>query len=192
MQYCAAPRLDAACRMRFSLKKCWTTPRPRPSPPRIAACGTRTLVSDTRAWSVGMLKVQRYSSTANPGASVGTRNAVIPWPSPAVPLVRAKIRSASAACTPVFQVFSPSIDPDVAVADGAGLHVGRVRAVIRLGDAEREEARAVREAVHPLRLLRRRAVLQHQQQADVVADDRVLVLQIAVQAEPLARRGARG
>ncbi|SIA34356.1 Uncharacterised protein [Mycobacteroides abscessus subsp. abscessus] len=95
--------------MRFSLKKCCTTPRPRPSPPKIAASGTRTSVSDTWAWSVGMLKVQRYSSTLKPGASAGTRKAVIPRPSPGSPEVRANIRSASATCTPVFQVFSPLI-----------------------------------------------------------------------------------
>jgi len=34
--------------MRFSLKKCCTTCKPRPSPPRIALCGTRTLVNETR------------------------------------------------------------------------------------------------------------------------------------------------
>ncbi len=42
-QYCAAPRLDAACRIRFSLKKCCTTCRPAPSaPPNTAEFGTRT------------------------------------------------------------------------------------------------------------------------------------------------------
>jgi hypothetical protein len=40
-----------------------------------------------------MLKVHRNSRTSNPGLSVGTRKAVMPSPSPAAPLVRAKIRS---------------------------------------------------------------------------------------------------
>src|SRR6516225_4245593 len=77
-QYWAAPRLDAACRIRFSLKKCCTTCSPRPSPPKTAVSGTRTSRRVTRAWSVGMLNVQRYSSTVKPGESTGVRNAVIP------------------------------------------------------------------------------------------------------------------
>ena len=56
----------------------------------------------------------------------------------------------------------------------------------RLGDAEREALAARRQVVDPLGLLLRRAVVDHQQQADVVADDHVLVLQVAVQAEALA------
>ena len=92
-QNSAAPSDDAAWRMRFSLKKCCTTPSPRPSPPKIAVSGTRTSVSRMWAWSVGMLKVHRYSRTSKPAASVGTRKAVMPRPSPASPLVRAKIRS---------------------------------------------------------------------------------------------------
>jgi len=62
-----------------------------------------------RAWSVGMLNVQRYSSTVKPGESTGVRNAVIPSASPGRPLVRAMMRSCEAACTPVFHVFSPLI-----------------------------------------------------------------------------------
>ena len=74
MQNCAAPRLEAAWRIRFSLKKCCTTARPRPSVPRMALSGTRTSVNETCAWSVGMLKVHRYSSTVKPGVPTGTRN----------------------------------------------------------------------------------------------------------------------
>ena len=107
MQNCAAPRLEAACRMRFSLKKCCTSSRPRPSAPRMALSGTRTWSSETRPWSVGMLKVHRYSSTLKPGVPTGTRNPVMPVPLPGVPLVRAKIRSCEAVWMPVFQVFSP-------------------------------------------------------------------------------------
>ncbi len=109
MQYCAAPRLEAACLILFSLKKCCTTCRPRPSPPNTALAGTRTSRNLMCAWSVGMLNVQRYSSTVKPMELTGVRNAVIPSASPGRPLVLAKIRSCVAACTPVFQVFSPLI-----------------------------------------------------------------------------------
>ena len=61
------------------------------------------------AWSVGMLKVHRNSSTLKPGELVGTRKAVMPIPSPGLPLVRAKIRSYWALWMPVFHVFSPLI-----------------------------------------------------------------------------------
>ena len=76
-------------------------------------------------------------------------------------------------------------DPLVAVALGVGLHPRGVGAVLRLGDPEREAATPEGEVVDPLLLLLLGAVLQHQQQADVVADDRVLVLQVVVQAEAL-------
>jgi hypothetical protein len=79
--------------MRFSLKNSCTTASPLPSPPKIDECGTRTSVRRMWAWSVGMLKVQRNSTTSNPGLFAGTRNAVMPSPSPALPDVRAKMRS---------------------------------------------------------------------------------------------------
>ena len=107
MQYWAAPRLEAACRIRFSLKKCWAICRPLPSSPRMALSGRRTSVNDTRPWSVGMLKVQRYSSMTSPSASIGVRNAVMPWPSPGPPEVLARIMSLCARWIPVFHVFSP-------------------------------------------------------------------------------------
>ena len=56
-----------------------------------------------------MLNVHRNSSTLNPSAATGVRNAVIPSASPGLPLVRAKMRSWDAAWMPVFQVFSPLI-----------------------------------------------------------------------------------
>jgi len=58
--------------------------------------------------------------------------------------------------------------------------------VLGLGDAEREVTPAGGEVVDPLLALRGAAVVQHQQQRDVVTHDRVLVLEIAVQAEALA------
>jgi hypothetical protein len=86
------------------------------------------------------------------------------------------------------QVFSPLMTQSFAVSGGRGLHEGRVAAVRGFGDAEREVAFARGEVVDPLGFLFRAAVVQHQQQADVVAHDRVLVLQVAVQAEALARQ----
>ena len=93
MQNCAAPSDDAAWRMRFSLKNSWTTDRPRPSPPKIAESGTRTSVNRMCAWSVGMLNVHRNSTISKPGLVTGTRNAVMPSPSPALPDVLAMIMS---------------------------------------------------------------------------------------------------
>ena len=107
MQNCAAPSDDAAWRMRFSLTKLCTTCRPRPSSPKIVDLLTRTLVSLIVAWSVGMLNVHRNSTISKPGVSVGTRNAVMPVPSPGSPLVRAKITSWVALCRPVFHVLLP-------------------------------------------------------------------------------------
>ena len=73
-----------------------------------------------------------------------------------------------------------------AVFGRAGFHERRVAAVGRLGDAEREVPVPRGEVVDPLGFLLRAAVVQHQQQPDVVAHDRVFVLQVAVQAETLA------
>ena len=111
----------------------------------------------------------------------------MPSASPGLPLVRAKIRSCEAACTPVFQVFSPLMTQLAAVAR---------RRVVSMKVASEPCAGSVipnakplaagRQVVDPVRLLIRAAVLEHQQQADVVADDHVLVLQVAVQSEALA------
>ena len=138
------------------------------------------------AWSVGMLNVQRNSTISKPGLLVGTRNAVMPRPSPAF-----------AARAGEDQVVRRGVDagvprllavdhPLVAVAHRRRLHVRGVGAVRGLGDAEREPAPALGEVVDPLGLLLVGAVVDHQQQADVVADDRVLVLQVVVQPEALA------
>ena len=76
-------------------------------------------------------------------------------------------------------------DPLIARPFGPGFHERGIAAVLGLGDAEREVAPARGQAVHPLALLLLAAVVQHQQQADVVAHDGVLVLQVAVQAQAL-------
>src|ERR1700735_3683232 len=178
MQYCAAPRLEAAWRIRFSLKKCCTTARPRPSPPKIALSGTRTSANVTCAWSVGMLNVHKYCSIVKPADATGVRKAVMPSASPGLPPVRACVHAGVEGLLPVD-------DPVIAVPRRAGLHERRVGAVCGLGDAERETLAAGRPVVDPLGLLRGGAVLDHQQQPDVVADDHVLVLQVAVQSEAL-------
>ena len=111
----------------------------------------------------------------------------MPWPSPASPLVRAKIRSYGAAWMPVFHVFSPLMTHSSPSRTAVVSMCVASEPCVGLGDAEREAAAAFGEGVDPLRLLLLGAVVDHQQQPDVVADDRVLVLQVAVQAEALAR-----
>ena len=109
MQYCAAPRLEAAWRMRFSCTKVCATSRPRPSSPSMVEAGTLTLVSETSAWSDGMLKVHHMCSTLKPGVLTGVRKAEMPRASPALPEVRAKTRSTVAVCMPVLNRFMPLI-----------------------------------------------------------------------------------
>ena len=186
MQNWAAPRLEAAWRIRFSLKKCWTSCRPRPSAPKMALSGTRTSVNETCAWSVGMLNVHRYSSILKPGVLTGTRKPVMPWPLPGSPLVRAKTRSCEATWMPVFQVFSPLITQSSP--SRTALVSMKVASLPWFGSVMPKAKRLLPggEVVHPLLLLLRAAVVQHQQQPHVVAHDRVLVLQVAVQAEALA------
>ena len=88
---------------------------------------------------------------------------------------------------PVFQVFSPLM-----------IHSSPSRtAVVSMCVASEpwfgsvmpnaKPARAVEQLVDPVLLLLVGAVLEHQQQPDVVADDRALVLQVVVQTEALAR-----
>src|SRR5258707_989038 len=61
--------------MRFSCTKVCATSRPRPSSPSMVEAGTRTPVSETSAWSDGMLKVHHIASTLKPGVVTGTRKA---------------------------------------------------------------------------------------------------------------------
>ena len=107
MQNCAAPSDDAAWRMRFSCTKCWASSRPWSSRPNSASAPTRTSVIVTSAWSVGMLNVHQKKSTLKPGASVGTRKAVMPTGEPGSPEVRAKMMSWVAWCSPELNRFVP-------------------------------------------------------------------------------------
>ena len=163
--------------------------RPRPN---TASAPTRTSVSVTSAWSVGMLNVHQKKSTLKPGASVGTRKALMP-------IGRAGLAGRAGEDDVVGGVVQAGVEPLhavdhplVAVAHGGRLQVGGVGAVVRLGEPERQAARAVEEAGHPVGLLRVGAEVAHHQHGREVADDRALVLQVVVQAEALVRRGARG
>ena len=71
--------------------------------------GTRTSRIVTSAWSVGMLNVHQKKSTLKPGASVGTRNAVMPNGEPGSPDVRANTMSWVAWCRPELNRFWPLI-----------------------------------------------------------------------------------
>ena len=153
---------------------------------------TRTSCSVTSAWSVGMLNVHQKKSTLKPGASVGTRKAVMPTGAPGSPDVRAKTMSWVAWCRPGVEPLLPVDDPLVAVGHRRGLEVGGVGAVVGLGEPEGQPARAVEEARHPLGPLLVGAEVAHHQHGREVADDRALVLQVVVQAEALGRPGARG
>ena len=67
-----------------------------------------------------------------------------------------------------------------------GLHPGRIRAVLGLGQAESDAVSSRDRAVdHRLLLVAAVAVEHHHQRQ--IADDRMLVLQIVVQAQPLGR-----
>ncbi len=78
--------------------------------------------------------------------------------------------------------------PAIAVAHARRLHVGRVGPVLGLGDAECKAHAAFEEPIDPLLLLLFGAVGEHQQDADIVGDDRVLGLKIVVQTKPLDRQ----
>ena len=78
--------------------------------------------------------------------------------------------------------------PVAAVAHGAGLEPGGVAAVIGLGEPEGDALRARDHALEQLRLLRGAAVAVDHVHLRKIPDDRRLVLEIVVQAEPLVRQ----
>ena len=71
----------------------------------VAARARRSCV--TSAWSVGMLNVHQKKSTEKPGASVGTRKALMPTGEPGSPDVRAKMMSWVAWCRPELKRLWP-------------------------------------------------------------------------------------
>src|SRR3546814_8390774 len=77
--------------MRFWWTKLCAMARPPPSGPSRALSGTHTSVKLTRGWSVGTLKVHRYSSITRPGDGLGTSRQVMRFASPSAPPVRQKV-----------------------------------------------------------------------------------------------------
>ena len=189
MQNCAAPsdrrRLADPVLVEEVLRRpAARCPHHRRSPP----CGTRMSVKRTWAWSVGMLNVHRNSSILNPGSTGRGEER-------GDPVAVAGLAGRAGEDQVVLGLVDAGVprllavdDPLVAVALGVRLHPRRVGAVLRLGDPEREAppARAARSSTHSA-FCSLGAVVDHQQQADVVADDRVLVLQVVVQPEALRR-----
>jgi hypothetical protein len=86
-----------------------------------------------------------------------------------------------------------AVDPPAALAvvllaDGPGLHEGGVRTVVGLGQAEgRAEGVAVQHVGDQVLLVGPAEVADHQHER-IVADDRVLVLQVVEQAQALGRQ----
>ena len=84
--------------------------------------------------------------------------------------------------------FFPVDDPVVSIANSRRFHIGGVRAVFGFGNTESEALAGVAQTLQPLGFLLLGAVFKHQQQADAVAHDGVLVLQIVVQAQAFCRK----
>ena len=112
----------------------------------------------------------------------------MPRASPSLPEVRANSAQWVATCMPVVHIFSPLIDPARDAVAGrrhrAGLHVGGVRAVVGLGQAEGDAVFAGDRAFDHRLLVVAAVAVEHGDQRQI-ADDRMLVLQIVVQAEAL-------
>ena len=112
--------------------------------------------------------------------------------SPASPSVRAKTTQCVAVCMPVVHIFSPSMRQPATPS-----RVSRTARVsmwvasdpcIGLRQTERQPDLEVERATNELFLLLGRAeVAQHDDDREI-ADDRVLVLQVVVQPEPLGRQ----
>src|SRR3984893_8183800 len=188
MQNCAAPRDDAACRIRFSCTKCCASSSPWPTAPKTADSPIRTSRNVTSAWSVGMLNVHQKNSTLKPGASVGTRNAVMPTGEPGTPDVRANTMSWVAWCRPELKRFVPLITHSspscVAV-------VSRyVASEPWLGSVSPNASRRVPSRNPGIHSARWSSVPKSRiiRTVGQFPDDRVFVRQIVVQPEPLGRK----
>src|SRR5579859_2651605 len=120
-----------------------------------------------------MLKVHMYSSTFTPLLFAGTRKQVMPRASPSLPLVRANSAQCVATCMPVVHIFSPLITHP-----GMPLRVA-CTARVSMWVASEPCSGSVRPKV-----MRYLPVIEPGDQGKI-ADDRMLVLQVIVQAQSL-------
>ena len=153
------------------------TCRPLPSP-RILLSGTRTSVSLMWAcrWAIECPEPSRIKARQLAGTKTG-----MPPPSPAAPSFLQNESQSANAGVPRFLTVD---DPFATV-----FHHGysyRHLTVFGFGDAKCETSAALG-GHQPSRLLLFSAVVDHEQQPDVVADDRVFVLKVVVKAEARAR-----
>lgn len=88
----------------------------------------------------------------------------------------------------LLAVDPPAIDPVAGLAHRARFHVGGVRSVVRFGEAESDAPRALKPAEDEfLFLLLGPPLIEHGDEGEV-ADDRVFVLEVVVQAEAHPRK----
>ena len=85
-------------------------------------------------------------------------------------------------------VDAPTVNTVAAFRHCARRHVGSVRAVTGLGQAEGEAVASLQRADDELRLLRLRAKVPQHKYDRKIADDRMLVLQVVEQPQPLGRK----
>ena len=111
----------------------------------------------------------------------------MPRASPGLPEVRAKTRSTVAVCMPVLNRFMPLITQSPPCLTAVVSMKVASEPCIGLGQAEADALRALEHALDVAVLLLLGAEAVQQQRDREVADDRALVLQVVVQAEPLVR-----
>ena len=171
MQNCAAPSDDAAWRMRFSCTKCCASSSPRSmrSEHRVGA--------DAHVRERHLRMIGRHVERPPEELDLESRR-VGRDEKGADPLRIAGLAAGASEDDVVGRVMQAAVPPFhtvehplVAIAYGGGLHVGRVAAVVRLGQAERQAPRAVEKARHPRRDLLGRAEVAHHQHGRKVADD---------------------
>ena len=111
----------------------------------------------------------------------------MPRGSPGAPEVRANTRSCVARCIPELKRLAPSITHSSPVAARDRLEIGRVGAVVGLGETEGEPDLPAQGGRQQRLLLRRGAELVQEDRGRKVADQRRLALRVVVQpdAEPV-------
>ena len=126
-------------------------------------------------------------SILKPGVFTGTRKAEMPRASPGLARGARKHQVDRGGVHAGVEPLHAVDHPVAALLDRGGLHEGGVGAVQRLGQAEADALRAGEHALDVAVLLLLRAEAMQQQRDREVADDRALVLQVVVQAQPLVR-----